>query len=50
MKPSEFGMPSNYTVDDSGAKSVLIKASGIEKMRVSVMLMVLADGTKLLHM
>jgi hypothetical protein len=40
-------MPSNYTVDGTGAKSVLIKTSGNEKMRVTVMLTVLADGIKL---
>jgi hypothetical protein len=40
-------MPSNYTDDDTGAKSVLIKTSGNEKMQVTVMLKVLADGTKL---
>jgi hypothetical protein len=40
-------MPSSYTVDDTGVKSLLIKTSGSEKMRVTVMLMVLADETKL---
>jgi hypothetical protein len=43
-------MPSNYTVDDKGVKSVLIKTSGNEKMQVTVMLKVLADGTILHHM
>jgi hypothetical protein len=40
-------MPSNYTVDDSGAKSVAIKSSGYEKIRVTLMLVLLADGSKL---
>jgi hypothetical protein len=45
--PVYFDVPSNYTVDDKGVKSVLIKTSGNEKMRVTVMLTVLADGMKL---
>jgi len=40
-------MLSSYIVDDTGGKSVAIKTSGYEKMGVSVMLVVLADGTKL---
>jgi hypothetical protein len=40
-------MPTNCTVDKTGVKSLLIKTSGNEKMRVTVMLMVLADDTKL---
>jgi hypothetical protein len=47
--PVCFDMPSNYTVYDTDVKSVLIKTSGNEKMLVTVMLTVLADGTKLLH-
>jgi hypothetical protein len=39
-------MSPNYTVDDKGVKSV-IKTSGNEMMRVTVMLTVLADSTKL---
>jgi hypothetical protein len=42
-----FYMPPNYTVDDTGAKSVAVKTSGHEKMRVTVMSAVLADGSKL---
>jgi hypothetical protein len=42
-----FDMPSNYTVDETGIKSVLIKMSGNKKMRVTIMLMGLADGTEL---
>jgi hypothetical protein len=45
--PVYFDMPSNHAVDDTGAKFVLIKTLGSEKMQVTVMLMVLADGTKL---
>jgi hypothetical protein len=45
--PLYFDMPSNYTVDDTGAKSLIIKTSGHEKMQVTVMLMALADETKL---
>jgi hypothetical protein len=44
--PVYFDMPSNYTVD-TGAKSAFIKTSGSEKMRLTIMLLVLADGTKL---
>jgi hypothetical protein len=43
--PVYSDMSSNYTVD-TGVKSVLIKTSGNEKL-VTVMLTVLADGTKL---
>jgi hypothetical protein len=45
--PVYFDMSSNYTVDDKGVKSVLIKTSGNEKMGLTVMLTVLADGKKL---
>jgi hypothetical protein len=37
-------MPSNYTINDAGAKSV-IKTSGNKKMQVTVMLNELADST-----
>jgi hypothetical protein len=40
-------MLSSYSVDDTGRKSVAIKTSGYEKIGVSVMLLVLADSTKL---
>jgi hypothetical protein len=39
-------MPSSYTLDD-GAKSVVNQTLGYEKMHVTVMLVVLADGSKL---
>jgi hypothetical protein len=42
-----FDMLSSYTVGGNGGKSVAIKTSGYEKMGVIVMLVVLADGTKL---
>jgi hypothetical protein len=42
-----FDMPPNYTVCDTGAKSVAVKTSGYEKMSVTLMLAVLAYGSKL---
>ena len=42
-----FRMLFSYTVDDTRGKSVAIKTSGYEKMGVSVILVVLAGGTKL---
>lgn len=45
--PVYFDMPSNTTVSDKGAKSVVCRTTGNEKLRVTVMLSVLADGTKL---
>jgi hypothetical protein len=42
-----FDIPPNYTLDDTGAKSVVVKISGHEKLRVTVMFAVLADGSKL---
>jgi hypothetical protein len=36
----QFGMPSNYTVDDAQAQSLVIKTLGYEKMHVTVMLAV----------
>jgi hypothetical protein len=45
--PVYFDTPPSYTVDDTGAKSVAVKTSGREKMRVIVMLAVLAGGSKL---
>jgi hypothetical protein len=38
MKCQSFGMPSNYTVDDIQAKSLVIKTLGFDKMHVTVML------------
>lgn len=45
--PVFFDMVSNNTVNEIGAKTVTIKTTGNEKLRVSVMLTALADGTKL---
>jgi len=44
--PLYFDVSSNCTVSD-GAKSVVIKISGCEKMHVTVMWVVLADGSEL---
>ena len=45
--PLTFGVPSNKTVDVKGAKTVMIKTSGNEKTRYTVVLACCADGTKL---
>jgi hypothetical protein len=45
--PIFFNMPANTTVDTKGSKSVLDKTKGHEKLRITVMLSVLADGRKL---
>lgn len=45
--PVYFDMPSSVTVDVKGAKSVLVKSTGNEKSRITVMLAVTADGRKL---
>ena len=42
-----FDIPSNKTVDVKGAKTVMIKTSGNEKMCYTVVLVCCADGTKL---
>jgi hypothetical protein len=36
--------PSNYSIEDAGAKSVLIRTMGNVKMQVIVMLLELADS------
>jgi hypothetical protein len=36
--PAYFTMPSDYTTDDTGAKSAVIKTSGKGKMQVTIML------------
>jgi hypothetical protein len=46
--PVYFAMPSNVTVNEKGAKTVLIRGTDNEKVRITVMLGVLADGCKLL--
>uniref|UniRef100_A0A674N661 HTH CENPB-type domain-containing protein n=1 Tax=Takifugu rubripes TaxID=31033 RepID=A0A674N661_TAKRU len=45
--PVFFDMPTPVTVHKKGEKSVIIKSTGNEKSRVTVMLACLADGTKL---
>jgi hypothetical protein len=45
--PLYLSMPSSYAIADVGAESVVIKSSGNEKMRATVMLLKLADSTKL---
>ena len=40
-------MPSNLTVNKKGAKSVLLKTTGNDRNRITVMLAVTADGQKL---
>jgi len=42
-----FDVPSNRTVDVKGAKTIMIKTSGNEKTRCTVVLACCADGTKL---
>jgi hypothetical protein len=44
--PVFFDMVANTTVDTKGSKSVLVKTTGHEKLRITVMLSVLADGRK----
>jgi len=45
--PLTFDVPSNKTVDVKGAKAIMIKTSGNEKTRYTVVLACCADGTKL---
>jgi len=40
-------MPPNYTLEMKGVKEVLLKTTGCEKLRLTVMLAATADGTKL---
>jgi hypothetical protein len=42
-----FDMPRNYTLSEKGQKQVTVKTTGYEKLRVTVMLSVTADGNKL---
>lgn len=41
--PVFFDMPTSVTVNKKGEKSVIVKSTGIEKSRVTVMLACLAD-------
>lgn len=45
--PMWFDMPSNRSIDFRGVKTVLSKTTGKEKMRYTVALATLADGSKL---
>jgi len=45
--PLTFDGPSNKSVDVKGAKTIMIKTSGNEKTRYTVVLACCADGTKL---
>jgi hypothetical protein len=45
--PVYLDMLSRYTLDDSGAKSVVIKTSGYENIHAAVMLAVLVDSSQL---
>ena len=45
--PLTFDVPSNKTVDVTGAKTIMIKTSGNEKTPYTVVLVCCADGTKL---
>jgi hypothetical protein len=45
--PVLFDKPANTTVDTKGSKSVHVKTTGHEQLRITVMLPVLADGRKL---
>jgi hypothetical protein len=45
--PLTFDVPSNKTVDVKGAKTIMIKTSGNEKTRYTVVLAWYADGKKL---
>jgi hypothetical protein len=44
--PVYFAIPSNVAVNEKGVKTVLIRGTGDEKARITVMLGVLADGRK----
>ena len=45
--PVYFDMPSNTCVNEKGAKSILIKSTGNEKLHITAKLGVMADDTKL---
>ena len=45
--PVWLDIPCSYTVEQNGAKQVLIRTSGCEKQRIKVMLGITADGHKL---
>ena len=45
--PVSFDLPSNYTIDRKGVKTVFVKTTGHEKCRFTVVLCCLANGTRL---
>jgi transposase-like protein len=45
--PVTFDLPSNTTIDETGARSVSIRTTGHEKTNFTVVLTCMADGTKL---
>jgi len=45
--PLNFNMLGNRTVDYKGLKTILVKSTGHEKTKFTVMLSCMADGTKL---
>ncbi|CAB5317938.1 unnamed protein product [Rhizophagus irregularis] len=45
--PVSFDLPSNTTIDELGTRSVSIRTTGHEKANFTVVLMCMADGTKL---
>jgi len=48
--PLTFDVPSNKRVDVKGAKTIILKTTGDEKTRYTVVLACCADGTKLPHL
>jgi hypothetical protein len=47
MRSHFFFMLTNTTIDAKGSNSVLFRTTGHEKLRISMMLLVLTDGKKL---
>lgn len=45
--PVTFDLPSNTTIDETGARSISIRTTGHEKTNFTVVLSCMADGTKL---
>ena len=48
--PVTFDLPSNITIDETGARSISIQTTGHEKTNFTVVLSYIADGTKLPHL
>lgn len=45
--PFLFNMPSSNIIDHKGKKSIIVKTQNKEKLRISALLCILADGSKL---